>query len=60
MLVTISPSGTEQLMVSLGVPVTSSESPTETVMPPMPELIRLFAAHGTEIIGPPPTLDDLS
>ena len=60
MLVTISPSGSEQLFVSLGVPVTSSEPPTETVMPPMPELIRLFAAHGTEIIGPPPTLDDLS
>ena len=60
MLVTISPSGTEQLFVSLGVPVTGSEPPTETVMPPMPELVRLFAAHGTEIIGPPPSLDDLS
>jgi quercetin dioxygenase-like cupin family protein len=60
MLVTITPSGTEQLMVSLGVPVTGSEPPTETVMPPMPELVRLFAAHGTEIIGPPPSLDDVS
>jgi hypothetical protein len=29
-------------------------------MPPMPELVRLFAARGTEIIGPPPSLDDLS
>jgi quercetin dioxygenase-like cupin family protein len=60
MLVTISPSGTEQLFVSLGVPVTGSEPPTDTVMPPLPELVRLFAAYGTEILGPPPSLDDLS
>ena len=60
MLVTISPSGTEQLFVSLGVPATGSEPPTEAVMPPMPELVRLFAAYGTEILGPPPSLDDLS
>ena len=60
MLVTISPSGTEQLFVSLGVPVTSAEPPTDAVMPPMPELVRLFASHGTEILGPPPSLDDLS
>ena len=60
MLVTISPSGTEQLFVSLGVPVTSPEPPTEAVMPPMPELVRLFGAYGTEILGPPPSLDDLS
>jgi quercetin dioxygenase-like cupin family protein len=60
MLVTISPSGTEQLFVSLGVPATGSEPPAEAVMPPMPELVRLFAAHGTEILGPPPTLDELS
>ena len=60
MLVTISPSGSEQLFVSLGVPVTSAEPPTDTVMPPMPELVRLFAQYGTEILGPPPSLDDLS
>ena len=60
MLVTISPSGTEQLFVSLGVPVTGPEPPTDAVMPPMPELVRLFAAYGTEILGPPPSLDDLS
>jgi quercetin dioxygenase-like cupin family protein len=60
MLVTISPSGTEQLFVSLGVPVTGSEPPAEAVMPPMPELVRLFASYGTEILGPPPSLDDLS
>src|SRR5262245_40647867 len=61
MLVTISPSGTEQLFVSLGVPVAGHpEPPADTVMPPMPELVRLFAQYGTEIIGPPPTLDDLS
>ena len=60
MLVTISPSGTEQLFVSLGVPVTGAEPPADAVMPPMPELARLFAAHGTEILGPPPSFDDLS
>ena len=60
MLVTISPSGSEQLFVSLGVPVTSAEAPTDSVMPPMPELVRLFAAHGAEILGPPPSLADLS
>ena len=60
MLVTISPSGTEQLFVSLGIPVTGSEPPTQPVMPPMPEVARLFGAEGVEILGPPPTLDDLS
>jgi hypothetical protein len=28
-------------------------------MPPMPEMARLFAAHGAEILGPPPSLADL-
>jgi hypothetical protein len=60
MLVTISPSGSEQLFVSLGVPGTAAEPPTDVVMPPMPELARLFAAHGAEILGPPPSLGDLS
>jgi hypothetical protein len=60
MLVTISPSGSEQLFVSLGVPVTSAEPPTDTVMRPMPEMARLFAAHGAEILGPPPSLNDHS
>ena len=60
MLVTISPSGSEQLFVSLGVPVTSVEPPTDTVMPPMPEMARLFAGYGAEILGPPPSLSDLS
>jgi len=60
MLVTISPSGSEQLFVSLGVPVTSAEPPTDTVMPPMPEMARLFAGYGAEILGPPPSLSDLS
>ena len=59
MLVTISPSGSEQLFVSLGVPVTGAEPPTDTVMPPLPEMARLFAAHGAEILGPPPSPSDL-
>jgi len=60
MLVTISPSGSEQLFVSLGIPVTGAEPPTETVMPPMHEIAGLFAAYGAEILGPPPSLADLA
>jgi hypothetical protein len=26
----------------------------------MPEMARLFAAYGAEILGPPPSLDDVS
>ena len=59
MLVTASPGGVEDVFVSLGVPVTSAEPPTDTVMPPMPEMARLFATYGAEILGPPPTLDEL-
>ena len=60
MLVTISPSGSEQLFVSLGIPVTGTEPPADAVMPSPPEMARLFAEYGAEILGPPPTLDDLS
>jgi len=60
MLVTVSPSGSEQVFVSLGVPVTSSEPPTATVMPPVPVMMREFSAYGAEILGPPPSLSDLS
>jgi len=59
MLSTISPAGIEQLFVSLGTTVAGAEPPTEVVMPPLPEMARLFAAHGCEILGPPPTLDTL-
>jgi len=59
-LSTISPAGIEQLFVSLGSPVVGAEPPTDAVMPPMPEMARLFAAHGAEILGPPPSLSDLS
>ena len=60
MLVTASPGGVEELFVSLGVPVTGSEPPTDAVMPPMDELVRLFADYGCEIIGPPLSLSDPS
>ena len=60
LLSTISPAGIEQLFVSLGTPVAGDEPPTDVVMPPMPEMARLFAAHGAEILGPPPSLGDLS
>jgi quercetin dioxygenase-like cupin family protein len=59
MLVTISPSGSEQPFFTLGVPVTDSAPPTDMVMPPLPEMARLFAAYGAEILGPPPSLGDL-
>jgi quercetin dioxygenase-like cupin family protein len=60
MLVTLSPSGIEELFVSLGAPVDGAEPPTDAVMPPMDEMARLFAAHGVEILGPPLSLDGLS
>jgi hypothetical protein len=59
MLATISPGGLEQLFVSLGAPATGAEPPTHAVMPPMDELVRLFAAYGVEILGPPVSLDEL-
>jgi mannose-6-phosphate isomerase-like protein (cupin superfamily) len=59
MLVTASPGGVEEVFVSLGVPVTGSEPPTDAVMPPMDELVRLFADYGCEILGPPLSLSDL-
>ena len=60
MLTTISPAGLEELFVELGVPVTDAEPPVEAVLPPMPEVVRRFAGYGCEILGPPPSLDDLS
>ena len=60
LLSTISPAGIEQLFVSLGTPVTGAEPPTDMVMPPMPEMTRLFADRGAEILGSPPSLSDLS
>jgi hypothetical protein len=44
----------------LGVAVTGSEPPTDAVMPPMDELVRLFRHYGCEILGPPLSLGDLS
>jgi quercetin dioxygenase-like cupin family protein len=60
MLVTVSPSGIEQAFVSLGVPVTGAEAPAAPVLPAPDELIRLFAGYGVDIVGPPPSLADLS
>lgn len=59
MLVTASPGGVEQVFVGLGVPVAGSEPPTDAVMPPMDELVRLFAGYGCEILGRPLSLSDL-
>jgi hypothetical protein len=58
MLVTASPAGVEQFFVSHGLPVTGAAPPTDAVMPPMDELIRLFAGYGCEILGPPLSLDE--
>jgi quercetin dioxygenase-like cupin family protein len=59
MLVTLSPSGLEELFVSLGSPVTDAEPPADAVMPPTDEMARLFAGYGVEILGPPLSLSDL-
>lgn len=59
MLVTASPGGIEQVFVSLGVPVTGPEPPTDPVLP-MDEAVRLFAAYGAEILGPPLSLSDFA
>src|SRR5262245_7106890 len=59
-LVTTCPGGLEELFISLGSTVNGSEPPAEEVMPPMDELVRLFAAYGVDIVGPPPSLSDLS
>jgi quercetin dioxygenase-like cupin family protein len=60
MLVTLSPSGVEELFVELGAPTSGSEQPGETVMPPMDEMARVFARYGCEILGPPLSLSDVS
>jgi quercetin dioxygenase-like cupin family protein len=60
MLVTLSPAGLEEAFVSLGVPVAGAEQPAESVLPAPDELIRQFAGYGVDIIGPPPSLADLS
>jgi quercetin dioxygenase-like cupin family protein len=60
MLVTLSPSGVEELFVSLGAPVDGAEPPTDPVMPPMDEMARLFAGYGVEILGPPLSLESVS
>jgi quercetin dioxygenase-like cupin family protein len=59
MLTTLSPAGLEELFVACGVPVSGDAPPADAVMPPMDETIRLFAGYGCDIIGPPPTLDEL-
>jgi quercetin dioxygenase-like cupin family protein len=59
MLTTLSPGGLEELFVACGLPVGDDAPPTDTVMPPMDEVVRLFAGYGVDIVGPPPTLDEL-
>jgi quercetin dioxygenase-like cupin family protein len=60
MLVTVTPPGPEELFVDLGVPATSATPPTDTVMPPVEEMARLFASYNCEILGPPLSLSDLA
>ncbi len=58
-LVTISPAGLEGMFVEGGVPVAAGQQPAEEVMPPIEEMVELAARYGCEILGPPPTLDQL-
>ena len=60
MLVTACPGGIEQALVSLGVPVTGDEPPTDAVMPPPDEMMSVMAGYGAEVVGPPLSLGDLS
>jgi quercetin dioxygenase-like cupin family protein len=55
MLVTFSPAGFEEAFVDLGVQVTGSEPPADSVFPSPEDAARAFAAYGCEIVGPPPT-----
>jgi quercetin dioxygenase-like cupin family protein len=59
MLTTISPAGLDELFVEYGLPVTGTEPPAEEVLP-IPEMVRVFGARGCQIVGPPPTLEDLA
>ena len=60
MLTTLSPAGLEELFVALGTPVGNGTSPAESPEPPIGELARLFGGYGCEIVGPPPSLDELA
>ena len=59
MLVTLNPAGLEELFVASGVSVTGPEPPAAGTLPPVTELAALFAEYGCELVGPPPSLDDL-
>jgi quercetin dioxygenase-like cupin family protein len=59
MLTTISPAGVEQVFVDCGVPVEGDTPPSDMALPPMDEMARLFAGYGCDIVGPPPSLDEL-
>jgi hypothetical protein len=39
--------------------VAGNEPLAAEVMPPLEEMIRLFARYGCDIVGPPPTLEQL-
>jgi quercetin dioxygenase-like cupin family protein len=60
MLVTLTPSGLEELFVSLGAPAEGAQPPTDAVLPPPDELARVFGDRGVEILGPPLSLSDVS
>jgi quercetin dioxygenase-like cupin family protein len=58
-LTTLSPAGLEQLFVELGTPVTGAEPPTDIVLPPMDETVRVFGSYGVDLVGPPLTLEEV-
>ena len=50
-----SPGGFESFFAELGTPVVEGEPPAAAPDPAM--MARTAAAHGVEVLGPPPTLD---
>jgi hypothetical protein len=60
MLTTLTPAGLEEVFVALGVAVDGANRPIDEVMPSIDEMVRRFGIYGCQILGPPPSLADLS
>jgi quercetin dioxygenase-like cupin family protein len=59
-LATITPGGLEDLFISHGAPASTGGPPSEEVFPPMDEMVQVLAGYGCDVVGPPPTLEELA